>query len=163
MDLGRDLYLELMKACLTYSIYAEIIDKQTLRYDPMDPMKRPDGIKWPTYAHTMIGMKRLENIQFCVEDVLARNIQGDLIETGVWRGGAVIFMRALLKAHAANDRIVWVADSFEGLPIPDSQRYPADSGDRLHEFPELAVSLEKVKSNFDRYGLLDEQVQFLKG
>jgi len=38
-----------------------------------------------------------------------------LIETGVWRGGATIFMRAILKAHGVTDRTVWVADPFEGF------------------------------------------------
>ena len=88
---------------------------------------------------------------------------GDLIETGVWRGGATIFMRAILKARGVTDRLVWVADSFAGLPPPDTARYPQDEGITLHQFPQLAVPLERVQDNFRRYGLLDEQVRFLKG
>ena len=80
-----------------------------------------------------------------------------------WRGGATIFMRAVLKAYGVTDRYVWVADSFEGLPPPETGKYPHDAGDRLHEARELAVSLEEVKANFERYGLLDDQVRFLKG
>ena len=72
-------------------------------------------------------------------------------------------MRAILKAHAVKDRFVWVADSFEGLPLPNPEKYSADAGDRLHEFRELAVPLDHVKSNFAKYGLLDDQVRFLKG
>ncbi|MFH1754031.1 MAG: TylF/MycF/NovP-related O-methyltransferase, partial [Candidatus Omnitrophota bacterium] len=81
----------------------------------------------------------------------------------VWRGGAVIFMRALLKAYGVRDRTVWVSDSFEGLPEPDTERYPDDAGDTLHSSKELAISLESVKANFESYGLLDDQVRFLKG
>jgi O-methyltransferase len=97
-----------------------------------------------------------------MEDVLERGISGDFIETGVWRGGAVILMRAVLKAYGVRDRRVWAADSFEGLPPPD----PDNSYDRnmhLNQWPFLAVSLEQVRANFERYGLLDEQVFFLKG
>ena len=111
----------------------------------------------------MIGFKRLANLRMCVEAVLADGIPGDLIETGVWRGGATIFMRAILKAFGVVDRFVWVADSFAGLPPPDTRRYPHDQGMTLHEFPQLAVSLESVQDNFRRYGLLDGQVRFLKG
>jgi len=111
----------------------------------------------------MIGWERLDNIQFCVEDVLRNGVPGDLIETGVWRGGATILMRALLRAWNVTDRRVWVADSFEGLPRPSADVYPDDEGENLHQFDQLAVSLEEVKSNFAKYGLLDEQVQFLKG
>lgn len=83
-----------------------------------------EGGAWPQVAHTMIGLRRLNNLQFCVEDALERRVPGDLIETGVWRGGACIFMRAILKAHGVADRVVWLADSFAGLPKPDPNRYP---------------------------------------
>jgi hypothetical protein len=159
----KDLYLDLMKKCLTDLIYADVEEKPNLQLEPFDETKRLEGRDWPTCAHTMIGLKRLDNLQFCVEDVLTKGVLGDLIETGVWRGGATIFMRAILKAHAVKDRFVWVADSFEGLPLPNPEKYPADAGDRLHESRELAVPLDQVKSNFAKYGLLDDQVQFLKG
>src|SRR5439155_1101033 len=136
---------------------------QLVRSAPFDEAARSDGRDWPTTAHTMIGMKRLDNLQHCVEDTLARQVPGDLIETGVWRGGASIFMRGILRAHGVSDRTVWVADSFQGLPPPNPDAYPADAGDPLHTFDYLAVSLEDVKSHFERYGLLDDQVRFLKG
>jgi O-methyltransferase len=72
-------------------------------------------------------------------------------------------MKALIKEMNVSDRTVWVADSFEGLPVPDIQKYPADRGDQHARFGELAVSLETVKMNFEKYGLLDNQVKFLKG
>jgi O-methyltransferase len=130
---------------------------------PRDTRNRMEGRIWPLVAHTMIGLKRLDNLEFCIEKVITAGVPGDLIETGVWRGGATIFMRAVLKAYDVTDRYVWVADSFEGLPPPEGDKYPHDVGDRLHEARELAVSLEEVKANFERYGLLDDQVRFLKG
>jgi O-methyltransferase len=109
----------------------------------------------------MIGVERLSHIQTCLEDVLARGVPGDVIEAGAWRGGATILMRAVLKAYGVSDRIVWVADSFEGLPAPDIARYPQDAGDDTQG--QLVVTLEEVKTNFESYGLLDQQVIFLKG
>jgi len=85
------------------------------------------------------------------------------IVSGVWRGGATIFMRAVLKAYGATDRLVWVVDSFEGLPHPNATKYPADDRDKHHTYSLLRVDVEQVKENFKRYGLLDEQVRFLKG
>jgi O-methyltransferase len=72
-------------------------------------------------------------------------------------------MRGILKAYGADDRKVFVADSFAGLPTPDTTGYPQDSGDSHYTLTQLAVSLEEVQANFRRYGLLDEQVHFLKG
>jgi O-methyltransferase len=125
--------------------------------------KRLTGADQPGNAMTMMGYERLSNLQRCIEDVLARDVPGDMIEAGVWRGGGTILMRALLKAHGVSDRTVWVADSFAGLPEPNVQRYPADRGSRFHVRDYLAISLEDVKRNFERFDLLDEQVHFVRG
>ncbi len=129
------------------------------RFHP-NPGVRRIGFDWPPIAHSMIGRVRMENLQQCMQTVLNDNIEGDFIETGVWRGGACIFMRGFLKVNGIKDRSVWVADSFEGLPRPE---YFQDSGDIHHTFDFLKVSLEEVTENFRKYDLLDDQVRFLKG
>lgn len=139
------------------------VNVQVVRRKRYDPTARERGLDRPGRAESMIGLRRMDNIQYCVERVLHDQIPGDLIETGVWRGGATIFMRAVLKAHGDTTRRVWVADSFEGLPKPDDTRYVADTGDIHHLFIGLRVGVEQVKHNFRRYGLLDKQVQFLVG
>ena len=121
------------------------------------------GIDWPMNADTMIGLKRIENLEFCIKEILNKNIPGDLIETGVWRGGASIFMKAMLEVNNDHDRIVWLADSFEGLPKPNEEKYKSDKGDKHYVVQELKVSLETVIANFKKYGLLDDKVKFLKG
>jgi len=83
---------------------------------PFDPAARTVGIDWPPGAETMVGLRRLDNIEHCVKSVIADGVPGDLVETGVWRGGSCILMRAILKAYGVSDCIVWLADSFEGLP-----------------------------------------------
>ena len=125
--------------------------------------QRIEGLIWPGYADTMIGLKRLDNLQICIEIVCNDGVKGDFIETGVWRGGPCIFMRAVLVAHKIEGRKVFVADSFEGLPKPMEGKYPADKGDKHHTNYYLVVSQEEVENNFRRYGLLDDQVIFLKG
>jgi hypothetical protein len=122
-----------------------------------------DGKSQSIFGYTLVGMRRLDNIQACVDDVISNDVPGDLLEAGVWRGGASIFMRGMLKARGITDRTAWLADSFEGLPAPDLDRYPADEGMKLHELPIMAVSLEQVKENFAAFDLLDDQVKFMKG
>lgn len=147
-----------------YSLFERMLSRGRLRIvRAIDEEARLDGREASSEAETMIGRKRLDNLQDCVMTVLRDDVPGDLVETGVWRGGASIFMRAVLMAHGDLARTVWVADSFQGLPRPDPERYPADRGDHLWQVPGLAISLEQVKANFARYGLLDEQVRFLPG
>jgi O-methyltransferase len=113
-------------------------------------------------SHTMIGIKRLDNIQYCIETVLADAIPGDVLEAGIWRGGAVIFMRGVFAAYGVTDRTVWAADSFQGVPPPS---HPEDEHLDLSArvFPILAVRREEVGALFERYALLDDQVKFLEG
>lgn len=158
----RNSYLDLLQSCLTGSIYRDT------SYAPFgsktfDSSLRECGLDWPAQAQTMIGTKRMANLRALVETVIADNVPGDLIETGVWRGGACIFMRAILYAHNITDRCVWAADSFAGLPVANARQYPADADSNFHTYEQLAVSLEQVQENFRTYGLLDEHTKFLKG
>jgi len=132
-------------------------------HHPYDAERREIGEDWPSRSESMIGLRRMDNIQQCVSSVIEEGVPGDLIETGVWRGGATIFMRAILKAYADTTRNVWVADSFQGLPKPDAEKFAADAGDTHFRWSGLAVSEAQVRHNFERYGLLDDQVKFLVG
>jgi hypothetical protein len=119
-------------------------------------------------ALSTLPLARFQNLRASMDDVIRNNVPGDFIETGVWRGGATIFMRAFLKLHGITDRYVWVADSFEGLPEPDAEQFPLEA--KTHHGPVMskvynrfAAGLEDVKNNFRAFDLLDEQVVFLQG
>jgi len=114
------------------------------------------------FSHTMIGRERLEQLDECIHRVLSDNVPGDFIECGVWRGGATIFMRGALAVHGIQDRTVWVADSFEGLPKPSLEQ-DARIDLSKERFPQLAVSVDQVMRNFRKYDLLDDNVRFLQG
>ena len=157
----QTLYLDLVQKCVINLIYEDP------NYGPWAPsvynsQLRELGRDWPSMAHSMIGSRRMSNLRQLAEFVITNRIPGDFIEAGVWRGGACIMMRAVLKAYGVTNRRVWVADSFCGLPEPDA-KYPDDRGDKHHTFKELAVSLPEVQANFAKYDLLDDQVQFLEG
>jgi len=158
----KALYLDLIERCLINTIYEDVAQDPWSEKE-FNSEKRDGGLDWPSQAHTMIGRKRMANLRYVVETVILDGVPGDLIETGVWRGGACIYMRAILKAHDETDRTVFVADSFEGLPAPDPERYPADADDKHHSFEALVIPLQEVRANFAKYGLLDDKVVFLKG
>jgi O-methyltransferase len=142
-----------------------ILGKRSLalcRQVPVDYSEREVGRDVPVLAETGIGLKRLTNVRDCIEAVLEEDVPGDLLEAGVWRGGTVIYMCGVLAAHGA-DRVVWAADSFEGMPEPDLDQYPEDEAMRLHELDSMAVSEAAVREAIDRYGLLSDNVRFLQG
>lgn len=187
LDPGSRRYLDLLKQVLTGSVHGDPFqpyvpdrgtaahatwerlreqvrsDVELVRRTGYDPERRRVGRDWPSQAETMVGRARLDNVQWCIESVHRDGVPGDLVETGVWRGGVTILMRAVLRELDDESRVVWACDSFEGLPPPDPERWPQEQGDRHHLREELAVSVEQVRANFARYGLLDDQVRFAKG
>src|SRR5512147_1897752 len=161
----RTRYLDLVRNSLIGLLQEdpELAQRADRAVLPFDAERRATGKDWPAHAFSMIGALRMLQLQRAAEFLIERGIPGDFIETGVWRGGACILMRAVLAAHGVTDRRVWVADSFQGLPPPDVRRYPKDAGNQLSMFPQLAVSADEVRANFERYDLLDDQVAFLEG
>ena len=127
-----------------------------------DPEARAEGRDWPPTAETMVGTERLRNVAELCTRAIEDGVPGDFIETGVWRGGVTILMRAVLAAYDVDDRTVWVADSFEGLPAPDAD-HPADAGLDWSHVDVLKVDADEVRANFERYDLLDDRVRFLEG
>jgi O-methyltransferase len=191
-NVDADLYLDLLKKVLTdalregryywplrrpknlvrRAVFDLLVARGIRPVRVLDPSIREEGAERPpsepawlegTSKLTLLGRQRLDNLQRCIEDVLKRAVPGDLIQTGIWRGGACILMCAILKARGVRDRKVWAADSFEGLPVPDPASYPFDRGSTFHQERGFAVSLEEVQRNFEKYGLLDDQVEFVKG
>jgi O-methyltransferase len=128
-----------------------------------EPDVRAEGRDWPPTAETMVGRVRLDNVAWCARTAIDDGIRGDLAECGVWRGGVVALLRGILAAYEITDRVVWAADSFEGLPVPDVDRYPQDEGYDWSHVGVLKVDLDDVRANLARYGLLDDQVRFLPG
>lgn len=171
--LDDELRLLYLRSCLAgdeefdFAVYHDIRSRRPDRYEALQAARRigqfvDRNIHNSGFSHTMIGRERLDSLHRCLDLVVAEGIRGDLMECGVWRGGACIFMAGFLREHGITDRKVIVADSFDGLP-------PSTAEQDLHltldksVFPELAVSLDEVQANFASYGLLDDNVRFVPG
>jgi O-methyltransferase len=105
----RELYLDLLVKVLTNVIYD---DPSIMPGSPgFDPERRAIGYDWPSLAHTMVGVARLTNLKQLTQRTIDERVPGDYIETGVWREGCCIMMRAVLEANQIRNRKVFVADS----------------------------------------------------
>jgi len=75
----------------------------------------------------------------------------------------MMLVAALLKLRNATDRTIWLADSFEGMPKPtesdNTKSHKEDFSDRDY----LSVSIDRVKSAFERFDLGGDNLRFLKG
>lgn len=161
VGLLRQAYLDLIKRAVTN--YVQLGEEQSFErfrgagfYDPkvsewtIPPLARP---------LTLQNVHQLELIERQLERIEVEGVPGDLIEAGIWRGGAIIFMRALLKAHGICDRQVIAADSFAG--IPQSEKFKHDEVNKWTDRWE--AGLPEVRAAIARFGLLDDRVELLEG
>jgi O-methyltransferase/8-demethyl-8-(2,3-dimethoxy-alpha-L-rhamnosyl)tetracenomycin-C 4'-O-methyltransferase len=157
---ARELYIDLLIRALPNILYGDAPLPGRIRRHRFDLAKRWTGVDWPSQAHTMVGVERLRNLATLVQSCLDDKIPGDFIETGVWRGGCCILMQGVLAANGVADRRIYVADSFRGLPPPQVDQ---DAGSRYHQLHQLRISRDQVAANFEKYGLLDDNVVFAEG
>jgi hypothetical protein len=109
---------------------------------------------------SMVPEPTLRDLHARVNEILDQGIPGDLVECGVWRGGAAFLMAEILERRGETDRKVWLFDSFEGLPAPREI-----DGHRAHEYAEkkddpgyydnCRADVEDVRASARRLGLED--------
>ncbi len=162
MDLDHP-YLDLLKRALNNYLY--LGGSTSFAQYEITPFYDADQAEWKlppnSQPHSLLATPKLNALQSLMYDVVTNSVTGDFIEAGVYKGGTTVFMRGFLKFHRISNRMVWVADSFEGIPL--STRYK-DLGDPVDQWKDRWVAgLEEVRSVFNRYGLLDDQVKFLEG
>ena len=75
----------------------------------------------------MTGIRRIDNLQMVLEDVIVRQLDGDFIELGVWKGGLCILATSIFHAYKQYNRKVFLADSFDGIPAVNTSAFPADA------------------------------------
>ncbi len=161
LDEISELYLWTLKHSLTGVLLQTPFYRppKTDNFLPYDKNLRYNGRDWPVWGLTMTGIKRLNALQSLIGQIRNKNVSGDFVECGVWRGGSSIFMRGVLKVFNITDRTVHLVDSFEGLPVAST----SEDSDDWSRMSYLKVSQDVVEDAFARYNLLDEQVQFHQG
>lgn len=190
---SRQRYLWLLKRALVNLIYPEhelrieylegapcelngkarerfLRDIGRVQSDQLDALRtaKADGRVWRgkanRFSHTMVGLARLDNLERCAETIFREEVPGDFVEAGVCQGGAAIFLRALQVAHGEDERRLWAADSFQGLPEPSAEPDVTHGMDFSEtRQPWLSWDLESVAGHFRCYDLLDSRVCFLPG
>jgi O-methyltransferase len=165
---ATDLYLQTLRNYLVGDYLGSFDRSVTPRFQYTErlpisvvaPEARQQGLDWPLFAMTMTGRIRLDTIKMILEEVIVNHIPGDIVETGVWRGGLSIFMRGVLLAHHQSDRVSYLCDSFAGLP---ESKMNADERMKWDHAPYLEISDDRVKNHFILAGITDPEVVFVKG
>jgi O-methyltransferase len=119
--------------------------------------------------YTMTSVEAIYALYTSVNYVLDRNIPGDFVECGVWRGGSSLLVALMLQSKSIHDRKVILYDTFSGMPAPtefDVDKYGRSGFEMMDEYADeigwCYASLEDVRKIFDQqqFGF---PVEFVEG
>lgn len=125
-------------------------------------------------AYTMTSVERQWALINAVRYALRAQIAGDIVECGVWRGGAAMAAALTLLREGAGERRLWLYDTFAGMtePGPDDRRV-SDGSAAMDEWRRqrrddgenrwCRASLEDVRANMERTGYPAGHIRYVKG
>lgn len=103
--------------------------------------------------YTLLSHERLQNILDSISTLEKENIPGDLIEIGVFKGGAIMAMALKCKQLNCNRKII-AYDTFEGMTLPTSYDITFQGLEAKNNYvmPDIkcASSFENTKANIDK-------------
>jgi hypothetical protein len=96
--------------------------------DPSDevPLLTPEtdlDIIRQVQAHTMLSNTQLAFLLRTISLIVHKQIPGDIVECGVWRGGASALMARKLYEMGETTRNIWMYDTFAGMVDPTEIDY----------------------------------------
>lgn len=143
----------------TPSLFPGVGQAEALKKVEFNASLRENGLDWPLYGLTMVGYKRLTNLENLLRETSLNRIKGDFVECGVWRGGSSVFAKAVWDAYNEHSRRIHLVDSFNGLPKA-TQGNDDNSWNRMTY---LKVKEDDIRQSFAELRLLDDRVEFVKG
>lgn len=156
----RKLGYEIVSTNLRFRMPVELSDaERTIITDVMDKNL------------TMNSFNRLVVTALACKYVVENEIEGDYVESGVWRGGNAVVAASLFK-HYGSSKKVWLFDTFTGSPEPGDldQNFKGEAAaplfakTRRNGFNDWCYSsLDEVRNNFSSRALLDSRVNFVSG
>lgn len=158
---NQNAYIDLIKRAVTNYLYlggesSPDAFRCVSHYDLGQSQWKIDPLSRPT---TLLTRTQLDLVEQAVLAVEKQGVPGDFLEAGIWRGGVIILMRALIDAYNISGRKVFAADSFAG--IPKNTRAVNDPVDLWDD--RWIASLVEVKQAIGRFGLLDDKIEFVVG
>ena len=122
--------------------------------------------------YTMTTMERLFGLYRAIAYLASHEIEGDVVECGVWRGGSMM-MAALSLMHIGRaDRDLYLFDTFEGMPEPTEKDHKFGEGPAHDKWRALRegqggswnyASLEEVRDAMQSTGYPVERLHFVPG
>lgn len=123
--------------------------------------------------YSMTTNERLVSLSRCIDYIVNNNIEGDIVECGVWRGGSMMLVARKLLQLDSKEKKLFLFDTFEGMSEPGKNDVAWDkisAGEKLNtsdKFEGTNVwcysTLDEVKSNVSKIGYPENKIVYVAG
>ena len=123
--------------------------------------------------YTMTTPDRVYALIQAVKYIAENDIKGSMVECGAWRGGSMMAAALVLQRHHRRDIDLYLYDTFEGMPPPDSNdvdsrgKAAATQLSEAHRSKDSMIwaysPIEDVQKNLARTGYDASRLHFIKG
>jgi hypothetical protein len=176
---------------LGYFLRRKLVQRFGLDFVQVRPMSYPGGfthgdvdlfdhedfdIISHVLPYTMATPGQLTVLIDAVKYVVRRNVPGDIVECGVWRGGSMMAVALTLIKMNAKNRNLFLYDTYTGMTQPsdeDIDIFGVAAPDVYSEFSKYRqkrdiclwhyASLEEVKSSFLNLDYPSDRILFVQG
>ena len=167
---GR-IFFVISRYLLSFLGYQITLSTANIEFPELDKTEKDFITRIQSRGLTMTSYESMCVLASCCKYVINAGIQGDFVETGVWRGGSSILAAKLLP----DNRGIHLFDTFEGMPEPGKEdfrigeedsslthakweRLRADSGSHWVKSP-----INEVKKNFKDFAVENSRLYFVVG
>ena len=124
-------------------------------------------------SYTMTSIERMYSLFNSVKYIIDKNIEGDFVECGVWKGGSSMLIGKYLSLRNIKNKKIYLYDTFEGMVEPTEKDVSLQGVLAIDEFQKLTTGddtstwcnspLEVVKENMMKTGLEESNIILVKG
>ena len=122
---------------------------------------------------SLTSIEPLYSLYKSVEYIINKNIPGDFVECGVWKGGSAMLIAYTLLHLNITDRKILLYDTFEGMTEPTDvdEDFKGEKAKKIlgnsNKFDNGSVwcfcSLDDVKKNLESTGYPKDKIILIKG
>lgn len=117
------------------------------------------------HPYTMTSLERIRALFNNLEYIRSQNIDGDLVECGVWRGGNILGMSEYLNHYGMIDRKIYAYDTFQGMTEPKDVDEDFEGNKAVDILGRVMceASLNEVKRNMENTKFPKENIIYVQG
>lgn len=123
--------------------------------------------------YTMTSPERIYGLVQAVRWLVDQQVPGAFVECGVWRGGSMMAVAHALREAGADDRELYLFDTYEGMTAPTAadRDFRGRRAEVIFRRTKLGANssdwcragLDEVRANLTRTGYPPQRMHFVKG